>query len=102
MAPELVAYGRAFDVSDVYSVGVVLYQLLAGRTPFGGEGAPATIGMRHIDMMPPQLAIEPSLWRLVSGMLSKNPVHRLPATELITAFANLPPSALDEIGRAHV
>lgn len=95
MAPELVAYGRAFDVSDVYSVGVVLYQLLAGRTPFGGEGAPATIGMRHIDMMPPQLAIEPSLWRLVSGMLSKNPVHRLPATELITAFANLPPSALD-------
>ncbi|WP_371177034.1 protein kinase [Buchananella felis] len=90
MAPELFAYGTAFETSDVYSVGIVLYQLLAGRTPFGGMGGPTAVGIRHIESLPPVLPVDGALWRLLSGMLAKNPVHRLPAAELVTAFCNLP------------
>lgn len=95
MAPELTAYGRALDLSDVYSAGIVFYQMLAGRAPFTGSGGPSAIAMRQIASAPPPLPLDPALWRIISGMLAKNPAHRLPASALVEALENLPLSALE-------
>ncbi len=42
VAPEVITSGRADTRADVYSVGVVLFEMLTGRTPFGGDGSPDT------------------------------------------------------------
>jgi eukaryotic-like serine/threonine-protein kinase len=47
LAPELIADGRADTRADVYSVGVVLFELLTGRLPFADASSPDA--WRHVD-----------------------------------------------------
>jgi serine/threonine-protein kinase len=53
VAPELVTDGRADPRSDVYSTGIVLFEMLTGRLPYDGE--PTDIAWRHVeeDVPPP-------------------------------------------------
>lgn len=76
MAPELVSYGRSGPASDVYAVGVLLYELIAGRTPFAGEGTTVTVALRHVTSAPPPLPVDEDLWRLLDAMLAKDPARR--------------------------
>jgi serine/threonine-protein kinase len=46
--PELVAEGRADPRSDVYSIGIVLFEMLTGRVPYDG-GVPTEVAWRHVD-----------------------------------------------------
>jgi serine/threonine-protein kinase len=77
--------------SDVYSVGVVLYELLTGRVPFDGESA-VTIALKHVSEspQPPRLinpAIPPELEQVVLWSLNKDPSDRpADADQLITAL----------------
>jgi eukaryotic-like serine/threonine-protein kinase len=80
LSPEQ-AQGHAVSAaSDLYSVAVVLYEMLTGRVPFDGESA-VTIALKHVSEAPtPPTAINPAvppeLEQVVMWALNKNPVDR--------------------------
>lgn len=77
MAPEQID-GQPVDVrADVYSAGVMLYQLLAGRCPFEGDEFDVLYGHKKLKPdMAPVLAKSPTLARVVERALSKQPESR--------------------------
>jgi eukaryotic-like serine/threonine-protein kinase len=77
MSPEQ-ARGRATGPStDVYSAGVVLYEMLAGKPPFE-HGSAVELGLRHVQEQPPRLPAEvpPALRDVVARALAKDPADR--------------------------
>ena len=69
---------RADDVtpcSDYYSLGVMLYEALAGRRPFISR-EPAELLAMHLSQPPPPLAQKGPLAELIHGMLEKDPAVR--------------------------
>jgi len=89
MPPELFVHGTFSAASDVYATGVLLYELLAGRTPFSGSGTAHTVGYRHVNVAPPRLDVAPALWRLLATMLAKDPSLRLSAAGTASALREL-------------
>jgi serine/threonine protein kinase/TPR repeat protein len=68
---------RDLDVrSDIYSVGVTLWFMLAGKTPFAGSMA--QVMSQHLSKAPPfeKLNVPPSMAHLLRRMLEKNPANR--------------------------
>jgi serine/threonine protein kinase len=79
MAPEQ-GRGRATTpATDIYSVGVVLYEMLAGRPPFAGDSA-VELALRHLQDSPPPLSVRlpPALIEIVARALAKDPAERYP------------------------
>ncbi len=80
VSPEQ-ALGRPLDArSDLYALGVVLFEMLAGRPPFRGTGF-ADVAARHVRTAPPSLAdVRPeaprALVALVASLLAKTPDGR--------------------------
>jgi eukaryotic-like serine/threonine-protein kinase len=85
LAPELVEGGRATPASDVYSVGCMLYALLAGRPPFTGDSALAVAyAQRHtpvpaVETLRPEVPAE--LRAVLDRALAKDPSVRYPDAE---------------------
>jgi len=93
MAPERFR-GEAIDgASDVYSVGVMLYQMLTGQVPFRAPDADLmAIVMMHLHRQPPPLAeadpeIAPEIDRIVLSALRKDPRQRPAVAALAASFA---------------
>jgi len=76
MSPEQ-AQGNAVDrTSDTYSLGIVLYEMLAGRVPFDGDSTLGVI-LKHISDPPPPIpGAAPEIQAVVDQALSKNPEYR--------------------------
>ncbi|HZS94524.1 MAG TPA: serine/threonine-protein kinase, partial [Chloroflexota bacterium] len=80
MAREQIEGEKVDQRSDVYSLGVVLFHMVAGHPPFEGDN-PLTIAFKHVHEAPPSLlAIRPGIpteWQDVIGQaLAKNPDER--------------------------
>ena len=80
MAPEQVLGWAVDHRSDLYSFGVILFEMLAGRTPFTGPG-PRDFMRQHLHAPAPSLAevvddVPPALVRIVGKLLQKSPSDR--------------------------
>jgi eukaryotic-like serine/threonine-protein kinase len=77
LAPEQAGGKPASPATDVYSLGIVAYEALAGKRPFRGESQVA-IAMAQIKEAPPELpgSIPEHVRRLVMSCMSKKPEGR--------------------------
>jgi serine/threonine protein kinase len=100
MAPEQIRDSRRADArSDIWALGVVLYQLLTRRTPFAGHNSAATLAKIMGDPVPPlQLErpdVAPELEGIVVRCLEKSPAERFQRVEeLMDALAAARPRVL--------
>lgn len=80
LAPELASGGEAVPATDMYALGCLLYELLAGRPPFVAERSVAVINQHLNDPPPPLRSLRPDvpedLARLVADLLAKDPRQR--------------------------
>ncbi|MGW7576146.1 serine/threonine-protein kinase [Streptomyces sp. NPDC054765] len=103
LAPEIIEGLPPRASVDVYALATVLYELLAGFTPFGG-GHPGAVLRRHVtESVAPLPGIPDELWQLLLQCLAKAPASRLRAPELaarlrelLPELAGIPPLDIDE------
>lgn len=93
-SPEQARGGYVDEKSDIYSLGIVMYEMLTGRVPFDGDN-PVNIALMHIngEMVPPSrlvAGVPPALEHIIMKCTDKYPVNRYAsADELIEALNNL-------------
>src|SRR5215210_1232784 len=85
LSPEQAKGAPVDQTSDLYSVGIVLYELLTGNVPFTGD-SPVEIAMKHISSLPAAPSalrpeIPPDLDKVVLRALAKTPPERYPSAE---------------------
>jgi serine/threonine-protein kinase len=98
LAPEIIEGLPPRASVDIYALATVLYELLAGATPFGG-GHPGAVLRRHVtESVPPLPDLPDELWQALAQCLAKAPASRLTAAELagrlralLPDLAGLPP-----------
>ncbi|CAI36187.1 serine/threonine protein kinase PknA [Corynebacterium jeikeium] len=87
VSPEQAQGDQVGPASDVYSLGVVGFEMLAGYRPFSGEST-VSVAIKHISETPPELPeeIDPNLRELIRVCLRKSPRTRYAdGAELATA-----------------
>jgi serine/threonine-protein kinase len=95
MAPEVISGGEASPAADVYALGVVLYELVAGRTPYAGE--PIAVLRRHLDDEPDRPAGMPDpTWSVIESCLDKDPARRPAAGDLGPVLRDLARGMADQ------
>jgi tRNA A-37 threonylcarbamoyl transferase component Bud32 len=94
MSPEQIL-GHAIDArTDLYSLGIIFFELLTGRCPFAGNLA--TLLEQHVTLAPPELppalaAQEPRLAEILRVLLAKDPEKRFQTAKELAAAIEEPP-----------
>ena len=89
LSPEQAQGAPVTPASDLYSVGIVLYELLTGSVPFGGE-TPVELAMKHLSKVPePPSRLRPEVPRdldfVVMRALAKSPDERYQSADEMDA-----------------
>jgi len=95
MSPEQAAGCPVDSRSDLFSLGTVLYEMLAGRRPFGGDSDARRLAALLRDDPPPLADVDPKVSRLVERCLRKDASDRFQSAEELKAAieASLAPGA---------
>ena len=96
MAPEAHLGGAVDERTDIFSLGVVFYELLTSRRPFEGGNYAVVVNQVLNTPPPPVATLNPAVgWelsRVVDGMLAKNQADRIPsAAELLRRMKSARP-----------
>jgi beta-lactam-binding protein with PASTA domain len=89
LSPEQAQGHAVTATSDIYSIGVMLYEMLAGRLPFEGDSAVA-VALKHLSEQPPPIShwrpdVHPALEAVVMAALAKDPAQRWQSAEDLAA-----------------
>jgi eukaryotic-like serine/threonine-protein kinase len=106
LSPEQAQGHAVSEPSDLYSVGIMLYELLTARVPFDGESA-VTIALKHVNErpVPPSMlnpAVTPELEAVVMRALEKDPLRRYPDADSFIAALEHARAALRAVGSSTV
>jgi eukaryotic-like serine/threonine-protein kinase len=90
MSPEQAAGERSIDGrSDLYSLGILGYQMLTGQPPFIANSTPAIL-VKHISERPTPIEqrrpdVPQDLGRVIMMLLEKDPAHRFPTAQAVVS-----------------
>jgi serine/threonine-protein kinase len=108
MSPEQATASRELDGrSDLYALGCVLYEMLAGQPPFAGASAPQILARHSLDPVPPLRTVRgtvpEAVERCTMTALAKVPADRFPtaarfAEALAAAREGVAPQAASKLG----
>ena len=104
LAPEQARTSQVDHRADIYALGVVAYEMLAGTRPFAGSSQDSVVG-KHIAVEPPSIGdqvgdLPPPVGALVTSMMAKDPAGRPSLDEVrrvLGAFAARPGSTAREL-----
>ncbi|HMH90127.1 MAG TPA: serine/threonine-protein kinase [Streptosporangiaceae bacterium] len=88
LAPERVAGGPATPASDLYALGIVAWECLAGRPPFTGTALEVALAHRDQELPPLPVGAPPALADLIARLTARDPRDRPESAAAVAAQAS--------------